>query len=98
MQEPFFEKHRIRCLSAFADKADVMYRDGWAIWLMRVSLNILKSTSSGKMSVQDFITPDLILKAKLTLTGSAVGADLSVNCVENPAHIQYVFHGNLSLV
>lgn len=54
MQEPFFKKHHISFLSAFAYKADVIYRDGWAIWLMRVSLNVLKSTSTGKISLQEY--------------------------------------------
>lgn len=36
------------------DRADVIYRDGWTIWLMRVPLNILKSSTTGKMSFQEY--------------------------------------------
>lgn len=77
-KEHFFEKIHIGCLSVFADRVDVIYRDGWAIWLMRVPLSIHKSTSAQKMSFQEygFYYPGLFLKAKLMLTDSTVGAGL----------------------
>lgn len=54
VQEPVFETATwVVCLPLLTGQM-LYIGDGWTVWLMRVPLNLLKSSSTGKMSFQEY--------------------------------------------